>query len=438
MIKKWNENVIVFCVVLIIIFIIMLVFNKYTYYVADDFSYMNSFDGTGRIKNVFDIFPSMYAHAFSMNGRLVAHFFVQLFLIFPPFVFDFVNAGMFLLLVLILYKYCFWEKQVNVLIVLGIFSTIWYFVPAFGQTMLWTDGSCNYLWGIVVVMGYLYPYVALTKQKIVMKNSVQKIFYVAAGVLVGDYLETASLGAIFISMMCLGLYKITMRKKIPLWAIGGWIGMGVGFLLMMIAPGTLKNKVATLEIKTYGENFLNALDMYKRYLLWLFLLYLAFFVVAIMNNYRDNLAVSFFFFTASMLTNFMHCVATYYPERNMLSSTIFLIVAILLLVKEIYDKVYGIFVTCLVWVILVFASGQFFYGGYDIYETYNQCMQREYLVEEAKEMGETELALPVIVASTKYSAHYGVSDLNIENNHDWPNVSMAKYYEVESIIGIVQ
>lgn len=79
--KRLNENQVLFWLILFFIAAAMFIFNRYTTFMADDYSYMNSFAGTGRIESILDIFPSMYAHAFSMNGRLVPHFFVQLFLL---------------------------------------------------------------------------------------------------------------------------------------------------------------------------------------------------------------------------------------------------------------------------------------------------------------------------------------------------------------------
>lgn len=107
MLGKYNRNLAIFRICLLLLWGIMFVLNKYTYFAADDYSYMNSFADSERIRSVFDIFPSMYAHMFSMNGRLVAHFFVRLFLMLPPWIFDIVNASMFLFLIMGVYRYCF-------------------------------------------------------------------------------------------------------------------------------------------------------------------------------------------------------------------------------------------------------------------------------------------------------------------------------------------
>lgn len=49
------------------------------------------------------------------------------------------------------------------------------------------------------------------------------------------------------------------------------------------------------------------------------------------------------------------------------------------------------------------------------------------------------MKLPCITAATKYSAQYGLADLDIEEDSVyWFNIAVAKYYEVDSVTGIEQ
>ena len=57
--------------------------------VADDYRYCFSYADNSRVESVAQIFPSMAAHRHSMNGRVIAHFLVQVFLLLPKIVFDF-------------------------------------------------------------------------------------------------------------------------------------------------------------------------------------------------------------------------------------------------------------------------------------------------------------------------------------------------------------
>ena len=69
-----------------------------------------------------------------------------------------------------------------------------------------------------------------------------------------------------------------------------------------------------------------------------------------------------------------------------------------------------------------------------VLQTFSARINRE-LIEEAAANGETDLQVPRPYARTKYSALEGLPYLNTEDPTDWPNVYMAKYYGVNSIIG---
>ncbi len=74
MIKNKNISLLLFSG----IFLLLLLCNFLTDLVADDFVYIYSFENGERITGIFQIFGSMKAHSLIMNGRLFAHFFVQL------------------------------------------------------------------------------------------------------------------------------------------------------------------------------------------------------------------------------------------------------------------------------------------------------------------------------------------------------------------------
>ena len=402
--RKMNGNKYLFYLLVAGIFGIMFLLNHYTFYAADDYSYMNSFATHKKIQTVWDIFPSMYAHAKGMNGRLVAHFFVQLFLLLPS----------------------------------GIFDVVWYFAPAFGQTMLWLDRSCNYLWGCTFSLYYLYPFMKLAKNEKVMEGKIQKILFLVAGFAMGDYLETASFGTIVLAVLLLAYHRWMKKEKIPVWGMGSVLTMLAGFLFMMTAPGTLKNKVATSGLHGYVDNFINAMDLYVEHLLILLLILIVLIVCSVILEWYKKTWIALFFLAASLITNFMHTVASYYPERNMLSSALFLIVGILIMVEEFWHRKIGIAVTCSCWILLVFFTVQFFHGSWDIYNTYAKCMARDRLAKEQIAAGEKNLTLPVVIPETEYAALKGLADLDAADRYAWNNAAMAAYYQVESIIGVAE
>ena len=59
-----------------------LLFNHWTPYASDDYSYMFNFSDGSRITSLGQIFQSLTEHYMHYgNGRIISHFFVMLFLI---------------------------------------------------------------------------------------------------------------------------------------------------------------------------------------------------------------------------------------------------------------------------------------------------------------------------------------------------------------------
>ena len=189
---------------------LMLLLNFLTHYYADDYVYMYSFLTGMRIENVFDIFPSMHKHYFTMNGRLTAHFFAQLFLMMPKFIFNIANALMFLAMLLLIDKLSNRENRTNCLFFALSFCAVWVFQPAFGQVNLWLDGSVNYLWSAVVALFFLTFYVNRLEGKRILLSIPKKIFFILFCFLAGGYSENTSaaiIAAAFLLMLLTWFWK---------------------------------------------------------------------------------------------------------------------------------------------------------------------------------------------------------------------------------------
>ena len=157
---------------------------------------------------------------------------------------------------------------------------------------------------------------------------------------------------------------------------------------MMTAPGTLKNKVATSGLHGYVDNFINAMDLYVEHLLILLLILIVLIVCSVILEWYKKTWIALFFLAASLITNFMHTVATKNPERNIQTTPLFLIDPILIMVQEFWHRKIGIAVTCSCWILLVFFTVQFFHGSWDFYITYAICLGRDWLAKEQIGAGE--------------------------------------------------
>ena len=74
------------------VFLTMTLLSFLTPMIADDYNYCFSFADGRRISSVGAIIESMIAHRRAVNGRIVAHSLVQLFLMLPKAVFNVANG----------------------------------------------------------------------------------------------------------------------------------------------------------------------------------------------------------------------------------------------------------------------------------------------------------------------------------------------------------
>ena len=201
MVKKDKTSLsFVFCTTVIFIFIFIC--NLLTDKCADDYGYFINFATKERITSFFEIFESMAAHAVKMNGRLVAHFLVQMFLLLPAGIFKVVNTIVFMMQIFIIYRISA-EDNRKPMLLLWIFGALWLYEPAFGQVNFWLDGSCNYLWSITAGLIFLYPFINKYIYDKNITNKFVKLIFVIFSFFAGAFLENASASVIFISVLLL-------------------------------------------------------------------------------------------------------------------------------------------------------------------------------------------------------------------------------------------
>ena len=244
------------------IFLLMLLGNVLTPYAVDDWAYMHSFATGERLTRFGEIFPSMAAHAQTMNGRLFAHFWAQLFLLLPKAVFNIVNALIFTALIALLARLAQSEGERDNLILLMIFCAVWVFVPAFGQVFFWLDGACNYGWGCVIGFAFLAPYIRLLDRD-AKKKPLFWILWILAGFYTGAYLENMAAGAIFLSALLLFGRRVLCRKKngvLPWLPVLASVG---GFIFMMTRPAESMKSGAESSLASLGTGLVAALEKYR-------------------------------------------------------------------------------------------------------------------------------------------------------------------------------
>lgn len=121
--ERLNRSGLITGLILLLVFGVLLLCNFKTCMVADDYAYCFSFDDGQRIESLADCARSMAAHRQWMNGRILAHFLVQLFLMLPPGLFKIANSLVFTAVIVLLFRLAGRER--NNLLLAGIFGCVW-------------------------------------------------------------------------------------------------------------------------------------------------------------------------------------------------------------------------------------------------------------------------------------------------------------------------
>jgi len=415
-------------------FAMMLLCNHWTDLIADDYRYCFSYADDTRIESVAQIFPSMSAHRQSMNGRVVPHFLVQLFLLLPKGIFDAVNALFFVLLIWLLHALAVGKGLPNPVLACILFFAFWAFQPDFGQVFLWLTGSVNYLWCGVFSLLWLLPLVKSFRDGAEPGRAV-KVLYVLFSFPVGAYSENGTVALVAMWLAFAAVDWFWFKKCPARWKLLALAAMLAGFAYMMSAPAETVNKSAEMTIPVLLGNFVETGRMYLRF--WpLLLCFPLFYVLAIYRKVDvKTRLLSLVLLFGSLAGQFVLTFALYCAGRSMHIALVLLLAADAVMLSRLYDLPGRnlLIALCCAGVLLMARSCSI--GLPDIRDTHYLLQYNEDFISDCAARGEREVQLPRPYAKSSWSALEGLAYLNTEDPGDWPNVYMAKYYGVDKVIG---
>lgn len=416
------------------VFLWLLLLNLLTPYICDDYTYMYSFQTGERIESVLQIIPSMQRHSHTMNGRLISHGLEQFFMLFPPLVFDVVNALVFTLTLWLVSRLCAGER--NAVLFGGVFCMIWLFTPDFGQVALWQVGAVNYFWSLTGCVLFFAPaLIRFQSGRDILKGKLCWALFCVYGFFFGWYNEIASFVGLCM-VICLVLLDVWMnRSKFQTWRLLPVVCGVLGYAVMLAAPAQSANKQAaalTLSVLlrrglSYTLKFCGLCGPLLFLVAWLFWKGLK------AKLPSKTLVLAGLFTLAGICANYMPIVATYYPRRCMCTSVLMLTMGCGFLMAPLM-KEKGVRLVCggLAALTVVAAC----WGLWDVADCHRQFRQREETITAYIERGELDVTANVVQPGTPYSAFWTLRDLSTEETETWPNHDMARYYGIDSIIGV--
>lgn len=290
-------------VVFFLIFCIMYVFNIFTPLLNDDYFLAFIWPvGAGinelpknvtRIADIFDVLQSLKSYYLSWGGRIPGQFFMVFFIWQGKEYFNFINSLIFVLLIAEIYWLSHEGKisfDFKVSYILWIFFSLWSFNFAFTETFLWLSGACEYLWTMVLLLAFLTPYVQNYYDSSLLRK--YKVFFSIVmfllGVLAGCSRET--LVCWLILVLAFWLHRCRLDGNLQAWKITGFIGLCVGYALLIFAPG---NNARLVKLESMGAiiSLSNGVLSYKLaelVMTLLFHVFLWYFLLNFLFRYRTK------------------------------------------------------------------------------------------------------------------------------------------------------
>ena len=276
--------------------------------IGDDYLYSFMWEGHSmyeplseharRISSFSDIAISTYSYFMTWGGRIVAQALAMFFLWMPRMVFNVVVSLTTVLLVLCIQWIARGGKitmKLSAKEAALIFFCLWAFHANFVGVFIWTDGSCNYLFPMVCCWIGLFGF-----------------FYI------------------------LQAYR---KGKGKLWMLTGFLGLTIGYGLLMLAPGNF------LRIMDSGENiqsfqltekksFLFWINMIWQSIMW-FYLWKAIWKrkkLQLVVNGKKYLRLALWLAINSWLFNMIMLFSPEFPNRSLFPGLIFCASAVFLII----------------------------------------------------------------------------------------------------------
>lgn len=407
----WGKSTAGWTIIILLSFIIIFILNILTPLSADDFGYLYVHAEDVRVTSLSDVIHSQINHYYLWGGRSVVHFIAQSLLLLPSVIIDLLNSLIYLGYIFLMYFHIVGRGKHSVSIFVIINLAVWFVMPAYGDTILWTTGSANYLWGTTIILILLLPFRLYSGSRI--SNRYKKLFQCVGlfifGILAGWTNENTAAGMLIIVILFIFYYR-SNNWGIPLWSIFGLLGGIAGYLIMILAPGNIIRAgdaeivspfLFLYRLFTYTSTlFINYGALNILYVLLLILFW------HFSKTLRSGiLKVSIIYFIAFIIAIYAMLFSPSFPSRAWFGPLTFNIIAIGIVF---YYLNYGhIFIRQIKFAVILMAVIIFSFSFYnaikDIYGFYRISEQRELQVEEAKRQGMDSVEFERFRAKTKFT-----------------------------------
>ncbi len=457
-----------------LILVSMFVLNSLTPYLADDYNNLTRRDlFTNEPLTTFsDYARSIYHYYFNWGGRIVSAVYINIFTLIPKAAFNVINTIAYLCVITLIYLNCKSSKVNMLSMFIGIHLLIWICTPDYGQVMLWISGAATYLYDTLPILGLIllfrkyslqitegsssvnhYPSgKGSSKSSGIIKASIAMVLTFLLGIIAGLGTENAGAGLIVILTLYLMYYK-SHHARIKGYLVTGYFGSLIGYGILIAAPGNY------IRSNTEGVHLtlLFKIGMISYFAIsFLVVIFILYFVVAKITlstmkiNKKNTLKESFIFVGGAFSSAFCMVAAPSSPERTWFIVIVYAIIAIGLFygqwkINKADDgnetSYKGLLRRVIVGVLLIvgiYYSVMWTDTVIVSSEIMEQTKERNLTIMSEIDKGNKNIAVPIITHKYPFLSHhdalYGLTDISGDPQY-WINISMAKYYGVDSITG---
>lgn len=442
----------IFYVLVGVIFLSILAYNIFTPFLSDDLTF--TYD-VRKANNIWDLFVQQWGDYNGHNGRFVGQLCIRFSLYFGIGFFNVMNSIMFTALVLIIYGHVSKKRAYSISTLLLSFSFLWTFSVNFGQTMLWTAGACNYLWGSVFIFGFLLVF----RRQLdgYDSNLREKNILVAAGMLIfaviaGWCSENTSGGALLFVLIMLVNYLVDMpkgKRNIPLFSITSVIGLGFGLVMMILSPGNAQRSELSVGLENYDGVLKYFSHIYKvtvsiKNLFWPLLVIITITLVMLaldghlkkFKDFRKSIIIQFLF--VAIATSYALILVTLPPDRAFFGAGVLLIMTSVEAINMLneHDRLNKIIRFGLVSVLCLFFFFDYFENLVNLARINREENSRISMIEEAISKGENSVIIPNYHPefNNRFTTAY-----DAQTNEDpdfWINHYYEEYTGIDEVIAL--
>ncbi|MBK5719954.1 hypothetical protein JGH11_03625 [Dysgonomonas sp. Marseille-P4677] len=421
-------------------FVFVFVLNRLYPLYADDWGYIYSNDSF--IPLCKEVLGRLYSQYMTWGGRSVVHGIAHVLSNIGHNGKVIVNSLAFIAYIYMIYCISNKGKNPNCIFFLLLGLILWLVLPAFNSTVLWLVGSANYLWGTFIVILFLYPYYSYYISGKFKDNYLKAMFFFLVGIFSGWTNENMFAAQIFF-IIGWGLLLRYNKMKIPVWAILGFLGVCIGGLIMILAPGNyLRSEVVNESLGLVDKSLLEniayrVLKVGYRYLVYIFpisivyVVLLYFFKKRLGRQAKDSkiLLGSLLFFATAHIAWMSMVASPIFPPRAAFGIVSLLIIALGVLYADMDKKRLRNINIGMVSILLLAFLINFYFQYRSINYLSEEFGKRELYLEEQKAKGHKDISFDNKI---ELPSRYDFEDLSDDPEY-WLNEMYAKYYGINSV-----